>query len=322
MTMRRPFCALLLLLICAPAWAFRARPISDLRFAGAGEGDNAGFMASDGKDFLFLSQSNRDYRDERTYAQRIVDGRAVGPRLEIGRGTPAGIAWTGSEYLAAWSAADGLRTARISRMGALIARSAAPVGSAPGWFASNGRTALAVTRVDANTLAAQPLDLAGQPAGERVTFAMPKDERLDVGPTADGYAVVSTGYRSTLLMLLASNGRPLTDSAITIDGPYSGGTFLSAGASIATDGTDTLILLTLETLGFNSQMRAVVIGPGGTIKAASRILFTVFSAAYRPLQVAGLVWTGDQYLVAAGIMKDPTPSAAVIDPGLLRISRA
>src|SRR3954466_16203527 len=110
--MRNLLAVIAALFVCASGWASRARPVSDLRF----EGNmilGSGFVASDGKDFLFLSTSGSAV--SYVYVQRVVGGTPVGPSLGIGAGTAAGIAWTGSEYLVSWSTPAEMWTARVSR---------------------------------------------------------------------------------------------------------------------------------------------------------------------------------------------------------------
>jgi hypothetical protein len=167
--MRNLLAVIVALLVCAPAWASRARPVSDLRF----EGNvflGSGFVASDGKDFLFLSSAGSN---PYVYVQRVVGGTEAGPVLGIGAGRAAGIVWTGPDYLVSWSSPAGMWTARVSRLGALIAGSIRLVTTHSGTFASNSQSALVAGRIDNTTLLAQPFDLTGQPSGPIVTMNMP-----------------------------------------------------------------------------------------------------------------------------------------------------
>lgn len=323
--MHRVLTASLVLLLSAPAWTFQARPLSNLRFDGR-DGDLVHtLVGSDGTDFLVLSTNYFSFGDQRVYVQRVVRGVPVGPQLAIGRGSGAGIVWTGTEYLAAWSSAEGLWTARISRQGALIARSSEPVTSHGGWFASNGRSAMAITRVDNQTLAALPLDLHGRPSGTAVTFSMPNHEELSVGPSGGGYAIVSTGWRATSLMLVGTNGVPATASPMILEGPYAGTSTLeyrSAGSRIATDGTDTLVVFAGERLGDDSLLKTVVVSAGGTIKRAAQVAYKIAGAGERSLQPAAIVWDGSQYAMSVAVSKDPTGNFTTVDTGLLRLSRS
>jgi hypothetical protein len=308
------------LFVCASAWASRARPVSDLRF----EGNvilGGGFVASDGKDFLFLSSTGSN---PYVYIQRVVGGVQVGPSLGIGAGTAAGIAWTGIDYLISWSTQTGIWTARVSRQGALIGGSSRLVNPYSGTFASNGQTALAAGRIDNSTLLAQPLDLTGQPSGPPVALNIPLGENVMAGPSGSGYAIVTTGWTNTLLRRVRSDGTPLSASPITLEGPYGSTStaYHSDHSVVATDGADTLILFAGEKYQTDTELKTMIIGADGTVKRPALTTFTIPGAGGRSLQPASVVWTGSEYVVALAVSKDPTGNFRTVDSGLLRISRS
>ncbi len=316
--MRNILAVFITFFVCASVWASRARPVSDLRFEGALK-PYGGFVASDGKDFLFLSSN---YSNTYVYVQRVVGGVPVGPSLGIGTGTAAGIAWTGIDYLVSWSAPSGMWTARVSRQGALIDESKRLVVSYPGSFASNAQSALAVARSDDTTVLAQPLDLSGRPSGPSVRLNLPRGPDTTVGPTANGFAIVSYGWPNTSFWRLRPDGTPLSASPVILEGPYDA----SAGnrsnqCLVATDGTDTLIVFAGEKLSADTELKTAIIGPDGTVKRPARTAFTIAGAGGRSLQPASVVWTGSEYVVALAVSKDPTGNFRTGDVGLVRISR-
>jgi hypothetical protein len=319
--MRRALAIIAVIFLCTPAWASRARPVSDLRFERIVTLGTSGFVASDGKDFLFLSNS---FSNPYVYAQRLIDGAPAGLSLGLGAGTATGVAWTGSEYLASWSSAAGIWTARISRQGELIDGSKRRVVSYPGSFASNAQSALAVGRIDNTTLLARPLDLTGYPSGPAVTLNMPLGENVAVGPSASGYAIVTTGWTDTLLRRVRWDGTPLSTSPISLEGPYVGhaDAYHSDHSVVSTDGTDTLILFAGENSEKDTELKTVIIGPDGTVKRPARTAFTIPGAGGRSLQPISVVWTGFEYVIALFVSKDPTGNFRVGDVGLLRISRS
>src|SRR5205085_7669412 len=101
----RALACLLLLAVAAPAIAFRARPVSDLRFASRLSPRSNYFrpealaIASDGTDYLVLV---REDVKGNPYAQIISQGVPYGPPVLLGHGKGGGVVWTGSKYLVAW----------------------------------------------------------------------------------------------------------------------------------------------------------------------------------------------------------------------------
>ena len=316
--MRNFLIVIVALSLCSSAWASRGRPVSDLRFDGSVVLAN-GFVASDGKDFMVLSTTSSGL-DPHVYLQRVVGGRPAGPCLEIAGGIASGIAWTGTDYLIAWSS-DGLWTARVSRQGALVETPAKRAKA--GYFASNGQSALTVSWIDNTTLSAQPLDLAGAPSGPAVPLNLPFGGSVNVGPSPNGYAIVCTGYQATLLLRVRPDGTPLDTSPITLEGPYAvNDGYSSQDSSIASDGTDTLIVFTGEknlTGAQVKQVKSVIIGADGSIKHAARTLATIQGLARISVPPASVVWTGSQYVAALSVPKDP--AGTTTDTGLLTINR-
>src|SRR5882672_6126013 len=115
MNRMRTFAFLLLLAVAAPAIAFRARPVSDLR------SEDFPYIpavaaASDGTDYLVLLQVFVG----NTYVQLISQGVPYGPAVLLGRGNGGSVVWTGSEYLVAWDSDNGTYLSEVSRRGTLL----------------------------------------------------------------------------------------------------------------------------------------------------------------------------------------------------------
>src|SRR5258706_12975438 len=90
MNRMRTFAFLLLLAVAAPAIAFRARPVSDLR------SEDFPYIpavaaASDGTDYLVLLQVFVG----NTYVQLISQGVPYGPAVLLGRGNGGAVGWVG-----------------------------------------------------------------------------------------------------------------------------------------------------------------------------------------------------------------------------------
>jgi hypothetical protein len=195
-----------------------------------------------------------------------------------------------------------------------------------GWFASNGQSALVVGKMDNSTLLGQPLDVTGQASGPAATINMPNIPFVDdvtVCPSGSGYAIVSTGYNGTRLQRVRADGTPLSASPILLEGPYAttSGSYHSDHSVTATDGTDTLIVFAGEKYPTDTELRTVIIGPDGSVKRAPQTVYTMPGMGTRSLQLAAVVWTGSEYVIALSVSKDPTGNFRTVDAGLLRISR-
>ncbi len=322
--MRNLLAVILAFFVSTAAWASRGRPVSNLRFEGHLSLGN-GFVASDGKDFLFLSSGigsrTSVSSNPQVYVQRVVGGTPAGPSLGIGAGTAAGIAWTGIDYLVVGSSTSGLWTAHVSRQGTLIPGSTRLVNAHQGGlFASNAQSALAVFRIDNATLLVQPLDLTGQTSGPAVPLNVPRAGDLTIGPSANGYAIVSTGLTATLVRLVRSDGSPLSATPIAVQAPSNATDYYTHSPVVATDGTDTLILFAAK-YSYGTDLNTAIIGPDGTVKRPGRTVFTDHDEGGRSLQPSA-VWTGSEYAIAIRISEDPISSFTKADVGLLRINRS
>jgi hypothetical protein len=324
---RNLLAVILAFFVSTAAWASRGRPVSSLRFEGHLSLGN-GFVASDGKDFLFLSSgigsTTSVSSNPQVYVQRVVGGTPAGPSLGIGAGTAAGIVWTGIDYLVAGSAKSGMWSAHVSRQGTLIPGSARVVSvHTGGLFASNGQSALAVFRTDDATVLAQPLDLSGQTSGPAVPLELPRDRHVTVGPSGNGYAIVSAGGTGTFVWRVRPDGTPLTAAPVTLEGPYlsNAAEYHSGDPVVTTDGTDTLILFAGEKYRTGTDLKTAIIGPDGAIKRSPRTVFSDHDDGGSPLQPSAL-WTGSEYAVAIQISEDPSTNYTKADVGLLRINRS
>src|SRR5689334_11317632 len=108
----RQLVAVVLLAGATSAWAYRARPVSDLRFFGRFNTDLL-FVAGDGGESLVLSSRSNE-TEGAVFTEKIVAGRPVGSHWRIATGQGAGLVWTGGEYLAAWTSDDALWIGRLS----------------------------------------------------------------------------------------------------------------------------------------------------------------------------------------------------------------
>jgi len=321
--MRRLLIVIFALLLSPALWASRGRPVSDFRFEGFLQAVN-GFVASDGKDFLFLSSVyvGSASTNPQVYVQRVVVGTPAGPSLEIGAGTAAGIVWTGIDYLVSWSTPAGMWTAHVSRQGAFIEGSKSLVVSHAGSLASNGQSILAAARIDAATVLAQPIDVTGRPSGPGTTLNLAAAWSTTLGPSANGFAIVSTGSSNTSVWRLRPDGTPLSASPVILEGPYDvNAGYRSDQSLVATDGTDTLVVFTGEKDSTDTQLKTVIIGPDGTVKRAPRTVYTMAGMGPRSLQPAAVVWTGSEYVISLFVSKDRPPNFGKGDTGLLRINR-
>src|SRR5437763_16518256 len=122
--MHRPLLPLLTLVFAAavPAFAFRARPLSDLRFDDRPSSIAIAGAASDGRDFLLLGGS-----DGHVFVQRFAGGRLIARQLAIAPGSPGRIVWAGNHYLVSWSDTGGTFVAPLSAEGNVLSMPSQPV---------------------------------------------------------------------------------------------------------------------------------------------------------------------------------------------------
>lgn len=297
--------AVLLTILATNAFAFQGRPVSDLRFEGQAWITDYQ-IASDGVDFLVLSttQSLRHL-----FTQKIIGGRPVGPHRQIGSGTPAGLIWTGTEYLAA-SVEDGnLWVTRVSRDGSPISTPAAVM--AGGSLMVGNHNGALVFRHDAAKIAVQRLDTTGKPVGGIMTYdAPPVDGWRAAGAAAGGFGVTFSGTKGTWLMTFRADGSAITTAPVLLDGPYDGSSTdrVSATRAVATNGTDTMVVFSVRKYGEDAELKSAVVGADGTVKGVS----LAYPGAVSPF---GLIWDGSQYITTILVEMGPDN----FKPALIRI---
>jgi hypothetical protein len=315
----RQFAAILLVLVASNAWAYRGRPGSDLRFDGRGSTSKM-HVASDGTDFVVLSSAGLTRR-ERVFTQKVVDGTPVGPHRQIGSGGGVALIWTGTSYLAGWTDDAGLWAGSVSRDGSPLATPAAPaVTGDAAYLAANRQSGLAFGYTELE-LVVRPLDLDGNPTGPAVTHAAPTARaNVTVAPAANGFAAVFSGWNGTWLMLFRANGTAITSGPLLLDGPYGGTTthYHSTIARVATDGTDTLVVLGAGTYEGGAELKSIVVGANGAIES-TRVIHADAAGDADTFAPIGLIWDGSRYLVAVSARRDR--NGEEVDPALLQISR-
>jgi hypothetical protein len=308
-----------MLLLAANVSASPGRPVSDLRFDGRSSVSNLA-VASDGLDFMVLSGTGTSF-GERTFTQKIADGHPVGPLRQIGIGKLGGLAWTGTEYLAASSYKKALSVVSVSREGSPTSTSRPPV-------VRGDKTMLAASRLGAlafgyteDKITVQRLDLAGRPVGSAQTYAAPVGRaEMTAGPAAGGFGVVLSGYRGTWLMSFRPDGSAM-HAPLILDGPYgsTGTDYHSNRAVVATNGSDTMVVFGAGAWEGASELKGAVVGPNGLLKSV-RVIHSIEpgEAGSRTMTPVGLVWDGLQYIAAVTVIK----SREQFDSALLRITRS
>lgn len=310
--------AVLLTLLATSAFAFQGRPVSDLRFDGrASVYDHQ--VATDGIDFLVLS-SPYVSGQRHTFTQKVAGGRPAGPQRQIGSGVPAGLAWTGNAYLAAWRDGQNLWVSTVSRDGSPTSTPTAPVMAGGAFMVANGDGALAFG-LAAGAITVQRLDLMGRPVGSAVTYDRPPEtSAIASGPAAGGFGVVFTGSTGTWLMTFRVDGSAITSAPVLLDGPFGS---MSTDrhtneATVATDGRDTIVIFGSMQYREDAQLKSAVVGPDGTVKSV-RVIYTLGGTPDRKyISPAALVWDDSQYIAGISVAKDP--DHRVIDPALVRIA--
>lgn len=309
-----------LFILASNAQALRGRPVSDLRFEDRADA-RATHAASDGADFLLLELAY-ERGTYTTFAQRIVDGHAVEPHRQIGRGEPAGLVWTGAHYLAAWQTRDGLFVAPVSRAGSPLAVPTKPVVKGnEALLTADGVSAMAFGYTQ-NELIAQPLDLSGKPSGPARSHTPPAaHSSLVAAAVPGGFAVVFSRYRGTWVMLFRADGTAITPRAVLLDGPYGTSTteYHSNGAVIATDGTRILIVFGAGVWKGNGELKSVRLSVTGAIES-TRVIDVRSGVGPEGLIPVGLVWDGSQYVLAANVEMDPATYARNFAVGLFRLT--
>lgn len=288
--------ALFLVLLAFPAFAFRGRPVADLRFDATMHCAPSG-MATDGRDALLVCSNSELLASRRIYAQRISREGAVSPPLFVGMGLGADVTWTGSSYLVAIVAPvsdDGLYVARVSRDGALeMPATKIAAGSFLGArvVANGSRALLVAERGSSGGVFGYLLDTNGTPVAPEMTFASGM-RTYDVAPIGSGFAVALFRFDTSVIRIDGDGARRGTT---LVEGPYPqiGNVHRSMSGRLATDGTRLALLF--RTSGPNEpiELRSAMIGADGTLLRGP---LTVA----RDLYLLSLEWTGSEFLAAAG----------------------
>lgn len=311
----------ILLFIASDAAAFRARPVSDLRFEGHAVPTWNRRAASDGTDFLVLSAMNYPSR-EGVFSQKLVGGAPAGPRKQIGYGHGiAGLAWTGSHYLAGWSRDNALWTAPLSRDGSLLGDPVPAIVSGTRVLVAAGPASALAFAYTEDKITVRPLNLNGNPTATAVTYQAPVTRNdLTVAAVGDRFAAVFSRWNGTYLMLFRADGS-LVGPATLLDGPYDGSTthYRSNAAIAATDGSgDVLVAYGAGKWDAQGELVTAVVGPDGVLKS-KQVIHTMANGGPDSIYPVAVRWDGSQYLVLANIY--PEPHAAAYDPALLRVGR-
>ncbi|HEX3067203.1 MAG TPA: hypothetical protein VHX14_01415 [Thermoanaerobaculia bacterium] len=305
-----------MLAVAVPAIAFRARPVSDLRFENRLLILRPAAAASDGSDYLVLLNT-----PSQTYIQIVSQGANYGPPVYIGEGTGVAALWTGSHYVVAWTTNDpgdyngGVFLTPVSRRGVvisepklIIARPNFAVVNAV-W---NGQRIL-VTSVRSRGLI-PGADLVGAlansngwPIGEEHPIVDSSGAYAIVG-TNDGFAVAMFGNTETRVYRLDGDAKPLLAGGALADAWTEPAHFASEG-SLASDGTNVAAIYTSPDDG---ATKSVIIGPRGEIVQGPR------SIAGPRGQVRGALWNGTEYVFEESFLSSVTQRQAVLQ----RISRA
>jgi hypothetical protein len=283
--MRTAICCLFLA-IATPAMAFRARPVSDLRFEETTYGQPAA-AASDGTDYLVVIE-REDQGYINLYTQLISQGAPYGPAVLIGQGYSKSVIWTGSQYLVAWGDRAGVYLSAVSRRGALMSAprliiSGYPIGAPKA--VSNGRRILVTMLTDTQIVGAFA-DLNGQPIGSVFPMAE-RQQAWDYALTSagDGFALVRISFE-THVFRFDEEGKPLLAGGTRVGGQ-------GVHGAIASDGTNvTVIFTSYDGLSTGaSTLKIAVIGTRGEIVQPPRFLWS-------GTDVGSLLWNGSEYVSA------------------------
>lgn len=325
----RTFVALVLTLtLAAPAFAFRPRPVSDLRFedrleAGwsqglqGSEGPGVIGAASDGSDYLILLRQSHGF-----YTQMLSHDGPYGPAVLIsaGDGGGASVVWTGSEYLVAWTNAAGVYLTAISRLGAMVSgpRLVIPVNAsyAAPKIVSNSRRTLVTLQADSGLLAAL-VDLGGQPIGQPFPLLPGSGGLIAVTGTGDGFAVAVGSSSGTRVFRLDDAATPLLPAGTLVDGPSNpSDVYQGSSGTLASDGTNVALVFGNGHSSSPVALKTAIIGPRGELLQGPR---TIAPHGQLGPFVTSVLWNGSEF--AAVFWSSNDPGAAHIDAMLQRFSR-
>lgn len=277
------------LLASLPIFAIRPRPVSNLRLeTEAALSTRANSAASDGTDFLVVGTSSANFTSY-VAVQKLSRRKVAGSWHLLADGVGQGIAWTGTQYLVAWTNQQGLWVAEVSRHGAALRMPDEPV-MAGGLFAANGTAALVFGRATSGGYVAQPLDSSGRKAGDPRIVSAPSGALVSLSAAADGFIAIIWTARSVDALVLGRDGTLRADVSLPP----------GIGYATATDGRDTAIFFSRSgsIAPTRSEMWSVILAADGSIR---RSPFALGRSDPSSLLPDGAVWDGSQYLVASSM---------------------
>lgn len=306
--MRTAICCLLLA-IAAPTMAFRARPVSDLRFEDVALTDGAFpgpvAAASDGSDYLVV------FRHEtlpNIYAQVISQGVPYGPAVLIGHGEGISVIWTGSEYLVAWAGDQGMYLTAVSRRGALLSGPRLVMSGVGSRNAvSNGREILVTAERD-NVVFGRLVSLNGDPLGNEFKIIdHPSGGQHALTGTADGFALALFGHE-TRFFHLDDAAKPREASGTLVEGPVGSlNAYFSSSGVLASDGTNVAVIFSRWIGSSDPQvtatfaMRSVIIDPRSDAIVQPRTLLSDQPYPAPEPNPGNVLWNGSEYVVVYSI---------------------
>jgi hypothetical protein len=310
---------LLLVVIATPAMAFRARPVSDLRFENSLTVGRSTAVASDGSDYLVVLNTA-----EQTYIQIISQGVPYGPPVYIGDGVGVAAFWTGSQYVVAWAPWDaGVYLTGVSRRGGLLSPPELIMSNYVGAVDAvwNGRRIL-VTALRSKVLVPGAFvvgalaDSAGRPVGGESPIADINGFSVSYAltGTSDGFALAMFGDMETRVYRLDAGARPLLAAGTLAEVRDPSGYYSSQG-SVASDGTNVAVIFS-SINGPEASSKSVIIGSRGEIVQGPR---TIVSYPGPRGHVSSALWNGSEYVVALSLLSSDRAQRHVV---LQRISRA
>jgi len=300
----------LLLAIATPSMAFRARPVSDLRFEELALTDQAspGPVAaeSDGTDYLVV------FRHEtlpNIYAQVISQGVPSGPALLIGRWYAVSVIWNGSAYLVTWGDETAIYLTAVSRRGALLSGPKRVISRGVSLNAvSNGREILVTAERD-GVVFGRLVTLNGDPLGDEFKIVdHPGGIQHALTGTADGFALALFGAE-TRVFYLDDAAKPRDAGGTFVEGPLGSlNVYHSAAAKLASDGTNVALIFTRWTASSTdpqvtttAALRSVILDPRpGAIVQPRTLLSYQPSTAPEP-NLGNVIWNGSEYVVVYSI---------------------
>ena len=308
----RQLAAVCLLFLTTNLFAYRGRPVADLRFDGREWDAGANAVATDGEDFLALIGFRVPFStasQHHLFTQKIVDGRPVGPQHRIASGQGTSLIWTGSKYLASWTDGDLTQVGRLSQEGSLFGM-APPLSLPNARLLQNGDHVLAVSQSSV-----QALNANGNPTGPVITHSVPGFP-YGAGPAGDGFALLfqsgtdSSGNDMFLLLLRADGTAVLPAPVVIATVDY------GVITRVATDGTDTLIVLEESHVDTAETLRTIVIGANGA-KKSDRVIFSHQAVSVGAMDPRALLWDGTRYILALGLQR----MDGLMDPATMSIAR-